>query len=212
MQRVEWDIAEYSVSVIEDPSGDGPVSQDASLVTVLDSGFVPTLRLAAIDGVTPTPKTPVVSGVDGAVHAAAIVRSALLAPVAATACLEAANAWLQHTYAGGALSARDVPQAAVAVTDLAKDTDGTFSVEAVCSGDAEVWICTDGNWESLFPGDMLAPGVRAAILAWKAEHSDATREETQGMELELLPREAWFRSALGRFAIPKLEFAIRRGG
>ena len=101
------------------------------------------LRLAAIDGVTPTIGTPSRVGVDGAVWGSAVVGVALQSPAEIEECLLKAN----HELLRPDLLPCVQSQACVVVADVAEDG----SIRIVRGGDCEAWVLHNGQWRSIFP-------------------------------------------------------------
>lgn len=147
------------------------------------------LRLAVIDGVTPTDATPAWVGVDGAIWAAATVRSALLARVALDACAHAANAALRTH--GPVPSPRDRPQASFAAVDLASD-----GAEVLRAGDCEAWVERDGVWQRVFPRQIDTPAERTRMERWTREHPGRSYLEYDRARPER--EDIWTTSAVGR--------------
>lgn len=170
----------------------GATSRDAVLVDPRPGA----LRVAVIDGVTPTAATPRFAGVDGAVWAAAVVRAALLARRPLPACAAAAHDALRAT--GQPPCSRDRPQACVAAADL--DPDGVHLLRA---GDCEVWLPGPDGWRRAFARRIDTDQERARMLRWAREHPelpfleyDRARPETSGI---------WTTAALGRLPQPTLQ-------
>lgn len=127
----------WRVEVWERPSGTAR-SQDAHLLLPDPAGR--RLRVAVLDGVTPTDDCRAAVGVDGAMYAAAIARLALqhherrLEP-----CIVAAN---DHLYDARVARSRDQRQTCVTAADIRPDG----SIELVRAGDCEAWARTDRGW------------------------------------------------------------------
>ena len=77
----------------------------------------------------------------------------------------------------------------------------TGALDAVISGDCEVWAQTDGEWSSLAPDDMLTAAGRAALDArLRDASSDGARRQSY---LDVLDDPgAWARPPLGYVAMP----------
>lgn len=193
MYRATTELLGWQVETWEASSGLGP-SQDAKLVVVQGDR----LRLAVIDGVTPTDQTPTRVGVDGAMYAAALLRLAL--QNSAATLRDAALATNAALHDPSLARSRDQMQTCVAAVDLRPDGRVTM----LRSGDCEAWVrLSDGAWRPLGPGDMLIPHVRAAYEQWKRENPHATREQAHQIEEDLWGRsQAWLTCAVGRFADP----------
>ena len=153
------------------------------------------LRLAVVDGVTPTPFTRGRAGVDGALWAMSVVRAALLARAQVETCALAANAELRE---GTVSSPRDRPQATFAAVDL--DADGATLVRA---GDCEAWLERGGGWSRVFPREIDTPAERARMEQWTREHPerpfmDYDRGRPEGEDI-------WTTIGLGRLERPLLQ-------
>lgn len=153
----------WSIETWDQARRPGAVSRDALLVHCCPGR----LRLAVIDGVTPTECIPEYAGVDGAIWAAALVRASLLADSHLDACATAANGALRA--AGGVPSPRDRPQASFLAADL---SDG--GVELVRAGDCEAWTRVPEGWLRRV-GDFDGDGS-LLLLAAAAEIASAVGE------------------------------------
>jgi hypothetical protein len=187
--RISLPGAPYSVEAIEEALRPHEVTQDSSLVSVRDG----VLRIAAIDGVTPSPDTPSRFGLDGAAAAASVVRACLLAPVGITAAISAASADLYTP--GLSLSANSA--ACVAAADISL-SDGV--VEIVRAGDCEAYAqAPDGSWRALFgraASEWADEACRAA--GWPFISTPEYRRiwDTPG---------AWLTNAVGSVPVPVVE-------
>lgn len=185
-------IGEWLVETWERSRDPGEVTRDAVLVDPRPG----TLRIAAIDGVTPTAATPEFAGVDGAVWAASLVRAALLAHRPLEACAAAAHDALRAL--GRPPSPRDRPQASFAAADL--DADGVHLLRA---GDCEAWCEGSGAWQRVFPQQIDTPEERARMLRWTRDHPDLPFIEYDRARPEA--GDIWTTSALGRLPRPTLQ-------
>jgi hypothetical protein len=190
--RGSFDAGGWRVQTWERAREPGVTSRDSMLVDVRPGR----LRLAVIDGVTPTEATPTWVGVDGAIWAAATVRSALLAHVPLEACALAANAALRAI--GPMPSPRDRPQACFAAADLAGD-----GAELLRAGDCEAWVEQDGGWRRMFPREIDTPVERARMEQWTREHPDRAFLDYDRARPER--DDIWTTSAVGRLPRPILQ-------
>src|ERR1700754_3724897 len=104
----------WQVEAWEEASGDSAASEDGQLVLPDPAGQ--RLRVAVLDGVTPTRDTRSVVGVDGAMYAAAVARLALqdvARPL--EECVLAANA---HLFSASIGCSRDQAQTCVTAADV----------------------------------------------------------------------------------------------
>jgi serine/threonine protein phosphatase PrpC len=180
----------------EQPSGSG-ASEDATLVWPHPAGRF--LRVAVLDGVTPSADCRTVVGVAGPMYAAAVARLALQHPERPLeACVLAAN---RHLHDEGVERSRDQAQACVTAADVFSDG----RVEVVRAGDCEAWASTDDGWVPLGSGTALTARAAAAWEAWQRAHPRVDRAARHVAEERFLgdPR-AWTSTALGRFARPVL--------
>jgi hypothetical protein len=187
----------WQVESWEQPSGSAG-SQDAQLVW--PDPATGRLRVAVVDGVTPSRRCRTVAGVDGAMYAAAIVRLALQrTDTALDRCVVAAN---RHLHDPALTRSRDQTQACVAVADISADGH----VEVVRAGDCEAWARTEQGWVALGAGTALTADVAAAWAAWQGRHAAISRDVRHDAEEGFLGhRQAWTSTALGRFASPVLQ-------
>jgi serine/threonine protein phosphatase PrpC len=158
------------------------------------------LRVAVVDGVTPTARCATVVGVDGAMYASAIVRLALQRTERPLVdCMLAAN---RHLHDRSLARSRDQTQACVTAVDL--HTDGR--VEVVRAGDCEAWARTGQSWVALACGTALTTGVAAEWAEWQRRNAGVDRDARHDAEERFLGRpEAWTSTALGRFSSPVLQ-------
>jgi hypothetical protein len=195
--------AGWQVESWEQPSGRAG-SQDANLVW--PDPATGRLRVAAVDGVTPSLRCRTVAGVDGAMYAAAVVRLALQRTDAGLdQCVLAANG---HLHDRTLARSRDQMQACVAAADIFPDG----RVEVVRAGDCEVWARTEQGWVSLGSGTALTPDVAAEWAEWQRCHPTVSRDVRHDAEERFLGRrQAWTSTALGRFASPILQRFVADG-
>jgi hypothetical protein len=158
------------------------------------------LRVAAVDGVTPSLHCRTVVGLDGAMYASALVRLALQRPGSALDdCVLAAN---DHLHDPGLARSRDQMQACVTAVDVFPDGH----VEVVRAGDCEAWARTEHGWVSLGTGTALAADVADAWADWQLRNATVSRDVRHDAEERFLGRpEAWTSTALGRFVSPVLQ-------
>jgi hypothetical protein len=172
-------------------------SQDAKLVWP-----DPTvgLRVAVLDGVTPSLRCRTVVGVDGAMYAAAIVSLALQRTGGAPdECVLAAN---RHLHDPALARSRDQMQACVTVADLSPDGH----VDVVRAGDCEAWARTEQGWVAFGAGTALTAEVEAEWAEWQRRHPGVSRDVRHDAEERFLGRpEAWTSTAVGRFGEPLLQ-------
>jgi hypothetical protein len=196
MHRAVAACAGWRVESWEQASGSAG-SQDAKLVWP-----DPTvgLRVAVLDGVTPSLRCRPVAGVDGAMYAAAVVRLALQRTGGAPdECVLAAN---RHLHDPALARSRDQMQACVTVADLSPDGH----VEVVRAGDCEAWARTQEGWVSFGSGTALTAAVEADWTDWQRRHPRVSRDMRHDAEERFLGRpEAWTSTAVGRFGAPLLQ-------
>ena len=180
-----------------------PATQDSHLVAFVGQ----TLRLAVIDGVTPTPRTAGFSGVDGAVWAAGVVRTLLAGSGRDVGeVLQDANRVLWSAEVG---DSRDQQQATVLVAEVLGRGD-RLRVRLTRAGDCMAWTKAGESWTPAFSPVAHTPEVRKQIEEWLRRHPREGRDRNEQflMEERLAGRpEAWRSSALGRFPVPVLETA-----
>jgi serine/threonine protein phosphatase PrpC len=187
----------WRIQAWEEPSA-GAASQDGQLVwpdVARDR-----LRVAVLDGVTPTRNTRTVAGVAGAMYAAAVARLALQqAGCELEECLLAAN---RHLHERGLARSRDQLQTCATVADVFPDG----RVEVVRAGDCEAWARTAEGWVPLGCGTALTPSVAQAWDEWQRTNASVSRETRHVAEEQFLGRrEAWTSTALGRFERPRIQ-------
>jgi hypothetical protein len=194
MHRTVTDIMGWRVETWEQPSG-ADASQDAQLVW--PDHAASRLRVAVLDGVTPTRRCRSVVGVAGPMYAAAVTRLALQRPESElTERLLAAN---RHLYDDALDRSRDQAQTCVTAADVFPDGH----VELVRAGDCDAWARTGAGWSRLGTGTALTAAVDAAWTRWQDGNPDAGRDERHDAEERLLGvPDAWTSSALGRFGDP----------
>jgi hypothetical protein len=196
MHRAVSACAGWRVESWEQASGSAG-SQDAKLVW---PDATVGLRVAVLDGVTPSVRCRTVAGVDGAMYAAAIARLALQRTGGAPdECVLAAN---RHLHDPGLARSRDQMQACVTVADLSPDG----RVEVVRAGDCEAWARTEQGWVSFGSGSALTADVEADWAEWQRRHAGVSRDVRHDAEERFLGRpEAWTSTAVGRFGTPRLQ-------
>jgi hypothetical protein len=186
----------WRIEAWEQPSGSA-ASQDALLVWPDPGGE--RLRVAVLDGVTPTQSCRSVVDVAGPMYAAAVARLALQRSQGTLEeCVLAAN---RHLHDSAVARSRDQAQTCVTAADVHPDG----RVEVVRAGDCDAWARTAGGWVPLGCGSALAAPVHARWEEWQARNSGASRETRHDAEEGLLGRpEAWTSTAVGRFERPVL--------
>ena len=194
MQRTVTASMGWRVEAWEQPSG-SRASEDAHLVWPDPGGG--RLRVAVLDGVTPTRACRGVVGVAGAMYAAAVARLALQRPGSGLReCVLAAN---EHLHDRNVARSRDQAQACVTAADVFPDG----RVVLVRAGDCEAWARTAHGWVALGSGSALTAPARAAWRQWQERHAGASRAARHDGEEGVLGRpEAWTSTAVGRFARP----------
>lgn len=150
------------------------VSQDSWLVVELPGR----LRLAAIDGITPTDPAPWRLGLDRASWAAQTICSALQADAPIAACLALAHAEILDE---SIRPLRARPQAAVVVADILPGR----SCQIVRAGDCQAWAREATGWRQVTADDTLAPATRCAFDALLARRAELTRGEFVAAEATL---------------------------
>ena len=187
----------WGIETWEQPSGDAP-SQDAQLIWA-DPG-TSRLRVAVLDGVTPTRHCRRVVGVAGPMYAAAVARLALQRSGGELAdCLVDAN---RHLHDRTVARSRDQAQTCVTAADVFPDG----RVDVVRAGDCEAWARTADGWTALGCGTALAAPVAEAWDEWQDRNANAGRDERHDAEESFLGRpDAWTSTALGRFERPAIQ-------
>ena len=188
---------------------EGRATQDALLAMEYPERII----LAVADGVTPTDRTPVVGGTDGARYAAHVVlEHVLAAPSTAdlTRVLQTANTTLFERFGPMArhdLHPRDRPQAATVVLAVDLTRAGTVAgVACARAADCEVWIRRGDVWSAQSPRSMLKDDTRTLLAQWDAANREATYQERIAEEMRILrDRSQWNLTALGRFERPKID-------
>lgn len=192
MLRAEFEAGGWRVQTWEKPRAPGLASRDSLLVDLQPAR----LRVAVIDGVTPTVQTPSWAGVDGAIWAAATVRAALIAHATLGDAAAVANDALRMI--GPVPSSRDRPQASFAAADV---TDG--GVTLLRAGDCEAWIEIDGGWQRMFPREIDTADERERMKRWTREHPDRPYLEYDRARPER--DDIWTTSAVGRLPEVQLQ-------
>jgi hypothetical protein len=196
MHRTVTAAAGWDVECWEQASGSA-ASQDAQLVWPDPRGQ--RLRVAVIDGVTPSRGCRTVAGVDGAMYAAAVARLALQhAERPLDECVVAAN---EHLHDSGLARSRDQTQTCVTAADLLPDG----RLELVRAGDCDAWARTAAGWSPLGRGSALTASAAAAWEDWQRRNAGVSRQDRHDAEEVLLGRpDAWTSTAIGRFARPNV--------
>ena len=198
MESMGWRIETW-----EQPS-EAAASQDAQLVWP-DPG-APRLRVAVLDGVTPTRRCRSVVGVAGPMYAAAVARVALQRAGSdlADSLLEANR----HLHDGTVARSRDQAQTCVTAADIFPDG----RVEVVRAGDCEAWARTADGWTPLGCGTALTAPVAHAWDVWQGRNARVGPDERHDAEECWLGRpDAWTSTALGRFEQPVIQtFHVER--
>jgi hypothetical protein len=181
----------WRIEVWEQSSG-AAASEDAHLVWPDPSGR--RLRVAVLDGVTPTRHCRRVVGVPGPMYAAAVARVALQrSDCDLGECLATAN---RHLHDRGLLRSRDQTQTCVTAADLFQDG----RIELVRAGDCEAWARTRDGWVALGSGTALSAGAAAQWADWQRRNPGISRDVRHDAEEHVLGRpDAWTATALGRF-------------
>jgi hypothetical protein len=184
----------WRIEAWEQPSGSA-ASQDAQLVW--PDPATQRLRVAVLDGVTPTRGCRSVVGVAGAMYAAAVTRLALQrSDSTLEECVLAAN---RHLHDPALPRSRDQVQACVTAADIFPDGH----VEVVRAGDCEAWARTPEGWTALGCGPALTAAAAADWDAWQTRHAQVDREVRHDGEEAVLGRsDAWTSTAVGRFERP----------
>ncbi len=197
MKQTVASVLGWRIESWEQPSGND-ASQDAELLWPHPSGTF--LRVAVLDGVTPSAACRTVAGVPGAMYAAAVARLALQHPQHTLAeCAIAANDVLYEQRLG---RSRDQMQTCVTAADVFPDG----RIEVLRAGDCEAWARTDDGWVALGCGTALTEYAEAAWSDWQRRNPAADRATRHDAEERFLGHvQAWTATALGRFATPKLQ-------
>jgi hypothetical protein len=175
-------------------------SQDSSLVTVLDDS----IRIAAIDGVTPTVRTRRVHGTDGAVWAAGVARTLLAGSPEKLASV--AHAINEVLFDDSVSNSRDQQQVALVAADIPLASDSESPIVILRAADCVAWAKANGQWRRIFEEDVHIPDVRKAIDAWLTQAEQIHGEPRYAMEEVLSGSpEHWLTTALGRFRTPRLQ-------
>jgi hypothetical protein len=196
MQRTVTACMGWRIEAWEQASGSA-ASQDAKLVWPDPAGRF--LRVAVLDGVTPSSACRTVVGVDGAMYAAAIAHLALQHPDRPLGqCVLAANRALHDARLD---RSRDQTQTCVTAADVFPDG----RIDVVRAGDCEAWARTADGWVALGSGSALTAHTAAAWDRWQRRNRAVDRSARHDAEERLLGRaQAWTSTALGRFASPVL--------
>ncbi|MDA0165665.1 hypothetical protein OM076_35690 [Solirubrobacter ginsenosidimutans] len=194
MQRTVTQIPGWHIETWEQPSG-ADASQDAHLVW--RDPAAPRLRVAVLDGVTPTRRCRTVAGVAGPMYAAAVTRIALQR--SGRGLVESLRAANHHLHDRSLPRSRDQTQTCVTAADVFDDG----RIELVRAGDCEAWARTSAGWTHLGTGTALRPSVEVAWERWQDSNRTCGRDERHDAEERYLGRPAaWTSTALGRFPQP----------
>jgi hypothetical protein len=194
MQRTVTQSGVWHIETWEQPSG-AEASHDAHLVWP-DPG-APRLRVAVLDGVTPTRRCRTVAGVAGPMYAAAVTRLALQR--SGRGLVESLRAANRHLHDRSVARSRDQTQTCVTAADVFDDG----RVELVRAGDCDAWARTADGWTHLGTGTALRPSVEAEWEEWQNRNRDCGRHERHDAEERFLGcPTAWTSTAVGRFRHP----------
>jgi hypothetical protein len=189
----------WSARAWEEALSPGKVSQDSWAAVELEGR----LRVAVIDGATPGYESSSRLGVNSAIWAAAVIRTALFADVAIEEAAFRANDVLLSS--ASALEVVPKPRAAFAAVDIE-----AHRVTCVRGGDCVIWLHNGRDWEAVFPGGMLADETVGPYEEWRAAHPSADALAVALAEDDFFSaRDAFRTTPLGRFSEPKLEVDIR---
>ncbi len=189
--------------VWESASGCAPTSQDAWMAASVGPDR---LRLAALDGITPTLRTPRVHGLDGAAWAARFTAAVLANPAPVRDALDDANAALVSQFDAARL--RDRPHTAVSVAEI-----GIDAVTITVAGDCQAFIASNGRWREVFGGPLFDEQTRTEWTRWRAEHPDADPVEdvADGYDAILASPHVWRATPIGMFREPHYQqVSVRR--
>lgn len=183
-------------------SGCAPTSQDAW--TIHAAGDV--LRLAALDGITPTSATPERCGLDGAAWAARLAAATLASATPAPDAMVLANRHLLDQPGTRETLHRDRPHTMAAVADIsavdAADGADALELTVTIAGDCQAFVERGGRWTEVEPGPLLTDAARAAWRAWRAEHpevADPLNDIAEGYEVVVGHPSAWNSPPIGLF-------------
>ena len=183
------EIGGWQVRTWDRPASDATSGRDQILVRQTAGK----LRLAVVDGVSPTRMARGAAGMDAARYAAAVVRCSLEGGVATEAGLQQANELLHCR----GVPARDQMSACVMVCDLQRNG----VADAVRAGDCELWCSGDGGWTQAFPEPMLSGAASRRLHEWIRANPDRTIDETHDAERRMLARrDVWRTTPVGRFS------------
>jgi hypothetical protein len=184
----------WRIEAWEQPSGSA-ASEDAQLVWPDPTGE--RLRVAVLDGVTPTRNCRSVVGVAGPMYAAAVARLALQRP--GSTLEDSVMAANRHLHDSTVARSRDQAQTCVTAADVFPDG----RVEVVRAGDCDAWARTADGWVPLGCGTAVTAPVAAAWDEWQLSNADVSRDTRHDAEESFLGRpDAWTSTAVGRFERP----------
>jgi hypothetical protein len=194
MQRTITATMGWRIEAWEQAAGSA-ASQDAQLVWPDPSGD--RLRVAVLDGVTPTRHCRSVVGVVGAMYAVAVARLSLQRTGSALEdCVLEAN---RHLHDSNVARSRDQAQACVTAADIFPDG----RVDVVRAGDCDAWARTAAGWVPLGCGTSLTAPVAARWDEWQGRNPQVSRDERHDAEEGFLGRpDAWTSTVVGRFERP----------
>jgi hypothetical protein len=189
----------FDVKVWESASGCAPTSQDSWLVAQFDDW----IRLAVLDGITPTAVTPRVVGLDGAAWAARVARSALETTEPAPNALAAANIELLTRPGTSQRLHRDRPHTMAAVVDITSDDAQRVTI----AGDCQAFVAHNCEWRELAGGPLFLDAARSEWAHWRdqAGDIDPVDDIAEAYERILADPARWRSTAIGLFADPHFE-------
>jgi len=182
-------------------SGCAPTSQDAWVV----APNADRLRIAALDGITPTATTPRVEGMDGAAWAARSTAALLELPIDADTALRRAARHLLERPGSSSLRHRDRPHTMAAVADLEPGADGV-ELQLTLAGDCQMFVEDHRGWRESCGGGIVADAAVEAWLEWIEANpgADPVDDIIEPYErIQSVPA-AWRTSPIGLFADPVL--------
>jgi hypothetical protein len=183
--------------VWESASGCAATTQDAWVVADVGANR---LRLAALDGITPTRETPSEHGLDGAAWAARFTAAILASPIPVRDALIDANRALVGRF--GAARLRDRPHTMAAVAEI-----GASAIEFTVVGDCQAFVAANGGWSELFGGPLFDANTRDRWARWRADHpgADPVDDIADGYDEILASPQAWRSTPIGLYAQPHFE-------
>lgn len=193
MLRAAYETTLGTVELWSEANPDGVINQDSYLVDERSD----CLRLAVLDGVTPTTLEPWRLGLDRARYAAEVVRAAL----ASECFIEEALALAQdELYRPEIECYRDRPQTALVACDVSFDQEDWSRV--IIALDCEAWIRQGGRWRLLDAGDTRQEFARKEFLDLISHYNGADFYEFLQAEGALHNDEhCWRRTGVGQFEV-----------